>query len=278
MTYRRQSLNSQSINQSLSVHIHPDPVSEMSNDSDPESGMALLDIDEEGEDEQRIDATSRHVSEAPEMPDVPATTTVPVSDEDDEDDEHEDHQGPTRSEAESDLSDIDEAQFENFDPANVAIDERTAGAVGVDLDESNIGLIGVHKRKRLDAEESGGKTKKKRQQQQRERKQEKPNKRLRTRKDDGGDDGDGDFIQTEEVMGKRTRKARELTSDHREIPRKRKQTDKDGEIDDEQLSPEERKWFSHPSSRWIPFYSSDADPANLLSPFRSTKSARSTSR
>ena len=223
----------------------------MSIDSDPEPEMALLDIDEGGENEPQLDTTSRHVSEVPGMPDVPATTTVPVSgddddNDDDDDDDEVDHQGVTRSDDESDLSDIDEAQFENFDPANVAIDERTAGAVEVDLDESNIGLIGVHKRKRSDVEESGGKTKKKKQQQQ-QRKQEKPNKRFR-KKDDGGNDGDGDFILTEELMSKRTRKAREPTSDDRESPRKKKKKGtKDKDVDDEQLSPEERKlvFYAH---------------------------------
>ncbi|KAJ9213856.1 hypothetical protein DTO166G4_4467 [Paecilomyces variotii] len=48
------------------------------------------------------------------------------------------------SDDESVLSEVDEAQFEDFDPDNVAIEERPALAI----DEENLKLIGRHKRKR----------------------------------------------------------------------------------------------------------------------------------
>jgi len=48
------------------------------------------------------------------------------------------------SDDESILSEVDEAQFENFDPENVAIEDRPALAI----DEENLKLIGRHKRKR----------------------------------------------------------------------------------------------------------------------------------
>ena len=46
------------------------------------------------------------------------------------------------SDNESVLSDVDEAQFEDFDPANLAIDERPAIAV----DEDTVKLLGRHKK------------------------------------------------------------------------------------------------------------------------------------
>ncbi|KAF2145919.1 uncharacterized protein K452DRAFT_304930 [Aplosporella prunicola CBS 121167] len=76
---------------------------------------------------------------------------------------------------ESELSDVDEAQFEEFDPDAVHIP--------VAVDESNVGLIGVHKRKRADGEGEGGRKKKK------EGRREKPRKGRKRREDEvsGGD-------------------------------------------------------------------------------------------
>ena len=57
------------------------------------------------------------------------------------------------SDNDSILSDVDEAQFEDFDPANVAIDRPP-----VLVHEGNLKLIGRHKRKRDgDADDEGGK-------------------------------------------------------------------------------------------------------------------------
>lgn len=50
------------------------------------------------------------------------------------------------SDNESILSEVDEAQFENFDPENVEIEDRPALAI----DEENLRLIGRHKRKRAE--------------------------------------------------------------------------------------------------------------------------------
>lgn len=127
-------------------------------------------------------------------------------------------------EDESDLSDIDEDQFVDFDPTNIAIQDRPAIAV----DESNVGLIGVHKRKRADADGEDGGAKKKR-----ERKRDKPKKTRKTK------DDDDDFSGGEEITGKRQRKSKP-TGERREratITRARKPSP----VNEEELSPEERK-------------------------------------
>ncbi len=93
--------------------------------------------------------------------------------------------------SESDLSEIDEAQFADFDPANVAIDDRPAIAV----DETNIALIGVHKRKRDEADGDEGSKKKAR---------EKKREKKKGRKD--VDDDFDDLSEVEPMTGKRERK------------------------------------------------------------------------
>ena len=52
------------------------------------------------------------------------------------------------SDDESILSEVDEAQFENFDPENVDVEDRPQLAI----DEDNLKLIGRHKRKREEGE------------------------------------------------------------------------------------------------------------------------------
>ena len=74
--------------------------------------------------------------------------------------------GDDLSDDDSDLSDVDEAQFLDFDPKNIAIEDRPAIAV----DDFNVNLLGVHKRKRAPGEESA-KTKKKKGGQAREEEQ-----------------------------------------------------------------------------------------------------------
>lgn len=89
------------------------------------------------------------------------------------------------SDVESVLSDVDEAQFEDFDPNAIAIEDRPAIAV----DESNVAMLGVHKRKRADGDggaeggSGGGAGKKKK----REGRRDKPKKSRKRRGEDGGE-------------------------------------------------------------------------------------------
>ncbi|OJD29024.1 transcription factor iws1 [Diplodia corticola] len=138
----------------------------------------------------------------------------------DNDNNPDDEDGPL-SDAESDLSDLDEAQFEEFDPNAIALEDHPAIAV----DESNVNLIGVHKRKRADAEAGeGGKKKKKR-----EGRRDKPRKSRKRR----GEDGDAGLSGAEEggaadAVERRSRRA----------PRSRPEPT---EEDWENLTPSERR-------------------------------------
>ncbi|KAL5342343.1 hypothetical protein BJX70DRAFT_394933 [Aspergillus crustosus] len=81
------------------------------------------------------------------------------------------------SDDESILSEVDEAQFEDFDPENVDIEDRPQ----LDIDEENLKLIGRHKRKRTGDEEGSSRRKKE-------------GRRKKSRRhaedDEGGSDGD----------------------------------------------------------------------------------------
>ena len=103
-----------------------------------------------------------------------------------------------QSDNDSILSDVDEAQFEDFDPANVAIDDRPAIAV----DEDNVRLLGRHKRKRDEEAGDGEGVKKKK----KEGKREKP-KKLRKKRDDDDED---DFSGGQELEGKRARRKKSI--------------------------------------------------------------------
>ena len=135
------------------------------------------------------------------------------------------------SDNDSILSDVDEAQFEDFDPANVAIEDRPAIAV----DEDNVRLIGRHKRKR-DGEGGDGEDGKKK---KKEGKREKP-KKLRKKKADDSDDA---FSGGQEVEGKRKRKIKPIAEGpsggerRKEKPRARERTPEN----EDSLDPEERK-------------------------------------
>ena len=130
------------------------------------------------------------------------------------------------SDNDSILSDVDEAQFEDFDPNQIAIEERPAIAV----DEDNVKLLGRHKRKR-DGEADGGAGRKKKKEGKREKV-----KKVRKRKD-----SDDEFSGGQELEGKRIRKKKPFTEDG-EKPRKEKQRPrKPSPENEEELTPEERK-------------------------------------
>ncbi|KAL9059223.1 MAG: hypothetical protein Q9162_001260 [Coniocarpon cinnabarinum] len=157
----------------------------------PPLGDPYLDTEVAEADEDQPDATEQ-----------PAEEAMPPPQEDDDD--------------ESDLSEIDEAQFENFDPNALTIEERPA-----DLDQDNVNAIGKFKRKRSEGEE-GDKPKKK-------KRRDRPKKKKR--------DHDDGFSGGEEIQGKRRRKPISgVDGEKRERPRQRaKSPDAD-----ENLTPQER--------------------------------------
>ncbi|KAK2745280.1 Transcription factor iws1 [Myotisia sp. PD_48] len=118
------------------------------------------------------------------------------------------------SDDESVLSDVDEAQFENFDPENLAIEDRPALAI----DEENLKLVGRHKRRRTEEEESQRKKKKK---------EGRREKRSHRKKHDSDD-----FSGGEEVEGKRHRKSKD---------RERSSRKPVEEVNEEDLDPATRR-------------------------------------
>lgn len=130
------------------------------------------------------------------------------------------------SDNESILSDVDEAQFEDFDPNQIAIEERPAIAV----DEDNVKLLGRHKRKRDgEADGEGGKKKK------REGKREKP-KKIRKKQD-----SDDDFSGGQEIEGKRIRKKKAFTEGGEKVRKEKPKVRRATPENDEAMDPEERR-------------------------------------
>ncbi|KAF2238347.1 hypothetical protein EV356DRAFT_461010 [Viridothelium virens] len=157
----------------------------------------------------------------PEVEEEDAAGTPPLADPHQDMDAVEDKEELAADDDSDVLSEVDEAQFEDFDPANIAIDERPAIAV----DESNVGLIGVHKRKKGEGDDRPRKKKK-------ESRREKPKKNRKKR------DQDDDFEGGEEIEGKRARKPKD-SGERRDRPRARKATP---ELENEEhLTPEERR-------------------------------------
>ena len=124
------------------------------------------------------------------------------------------------SDDDSVLSEVDEAQFEDFDPSNLNIEEHRPA---IAVDEDNVKLIGRHKRQRDAAEGEAAKKKKK------EGRREKP-KRAKKKRDD-----DEAFSGGEELEGKRPRKKKGIAEDveKRERRRARSVSDNDDDLDEE---------------------------------------------
>lgn len=98
--------------------------------------------------------------------------------------------GADISDDESILSEVDEAQFEDFDPSNVDIEERPQLAA----DEENLKLVGRHKRKRDDEGGEGDRPRRKK-----EGRREKKTRRVKDLEEGG------------ERVQRRERKPREAT-------------------------------------------------------------------
>ena len=137
------------------------------------------------------------------------------------------------SDNDSELSEVDEAQFEDFDPAALEIEERAP----VEVDEDALKLIGRHKRKRDDAADGEGTKKKKK-----EGRREKPKKSRRRR------DEDDAFSGGEEIEGKRTRKAG--TADEASGKRERRRNRPVSPDNDDDLDPETRRLHSRLRHLW----------------------------
>lgn len=109
----------------------------------------------------------------------PASPPAAAADKEDGDENEEDN-NDGESDDESIISEVDEAQFEDFDLENVDIEDRPQLAI----DEDNLKLIGRHKRKRTD---SGGE----RSQRKREGRREKKTRRMKELEEGPSSDGEG---------------------------------------------------------------------------------------
>lgn len=119
---------------------------------------------------------------------------------DDKDDDDEVDGGG--SDDESILSEVDEAQFEDFDPENVDVDDRPQLAI----DEENLKLVGRHKRKRT--EEGDGERAPRR---KKEGRREKKSRRMKDLEEGGeGEDGEG-------KSRRREKKKRDATPEDEEL-------------------------------------------------------------
>lgn len=164
------------------------------------------------EAEHDLDGTNQPLEDLRDPPAAPAAN--PTADMDD------------LSDADSILSDVDEAQFEDFDPNQITIEERPAIAV----DEDNVKLLGRHKRKRDGEVDGEGKKKKK------EGRREKV-KKVRKRKDSDDDD----FSGGQELEGKRIRKKKAFAEGEGRPRKEKVKASRASPENEEQMDPEERK-------------------------------------
>ncbi|KAL1862406.1 Transcription factor iws1 [Paecilomyces lecythidis] len=128
------------------------------------------------------------------------------------------------SDDESVLSEVDEAQFEDFDPENVAIDDRPALAI----DEENLKLIGRHKRKR-DGEDG-------------ERPKRREGRRKKRRDDDevGGEEGEGKGRRKRDGERRRRKEATPEDEEHLD-PATRRRRALDRAMDEALKKPTKRR-------------------------------------
>ncbi|GAM83609.1 hypothetical protein ANO11243_015970 [Dothideomycetidae sp. 11243] len=154
----------------------------------------------------------------PEVEEEDAAKTPPVAAptmdmEKDSDENEADPLGGFDDDSDDALSEIDDAQFADFDPDAIAIDERRV------VDASDVALLGKHKRKR---DEGEGEPKKKR----KEGRRDKPKKKKRRDDDEGLDAGDT-------TEGRRSRRQKEP------VERRKRRTP--SPEDDSNLTPEEKR-------------------------------------
>ncbi|KAF4168334.1 hypothetical protein CNMCM6936_002790 [Aspergillus lentulus] len=165
-----------------------------------------------------------HDEEAPEEGAASATPAAESVAETHEDDAADKEDAGVDSDEESILSEVDEAQFEDFDPENVDIEDRPQLAI----DEDNLKLIGRHKRKRT--EEDGQQMKRKR-----EGRREKRNRRRDM--EEGADEG-------EDKSRRRDRKKRDATPEDEELldPATRRRRALDRAMDEALKKPTKRRF------------------------------------
>lgn len=138
----------------------------------------------------------------------------------------------------SELSEVDEAEFADFDPTTVALDDRPL----VNIDEDVARTLKAAKRKRSDKDGEAGPKKPK------EAKRDKPKKKkVRPDIDAGAIDDGGDVYDSgpdgEIIEGKRKIKTKSLRTDgeRKDKDRAKERRKEPEDVNEESLTPEERR-------------------------------------
>jgi transcription factor SPN1 len=126
------------------------------------------------------------------------------------------------SDDESILSEVDEAQFENFDPENVDVEDRPQLAI----DEDNLKLIGRHKRKREEGES---------------RPRRKEGRREKKRRGQDDEDGDEASSRRKEKKKKEKKPAEPDTDEETLDPETRRRRALDRAMDEAMKKPTKRR-------------------------------------
>ena len=129
------------------------------------------------------------------------------------------------SDNDSELEELDDNQFDDFDASALNIPTQP-----VQVDADNVALLGVHKRKRTDEEERERKKKK-------EGRREKPKRAKKVRAGADGDGSDDNFEGGVEIEGKRVRKGKGTGTGGEKVKTVRRAKSPENE---EGLTPEER--------------------------------------
>lgn len=159
---------------------------------------------------------------------------------------------------ESDLEELDEQQFEDFDASALNLPDKP-----LQVDESNVGLLGVHKRKRTAEEEAERERKKKK----------KASRREKPKRSKRGEDED-DFEGGVEMDGKRVRKSKGGEG----------RAGKSGGVrrartpeDESMLTPEERELLPHMAAANVTLMMIEQDAVVLLTARWTRRSSRTES-
>lgn len=139
--------------------------------------------DDDGENEGQQEQEQEQDKEEDENLAKPNTEEVTAETVGDENNGEEEGEGGGGSDDESILSEVDEAQFEDFDPEQVDVEDRPQLAI----DEENLKLVGRHKRKRTEEGGDGERASRRKKEGRREKKS-----RRMKELEEGGEDGEGD--------------------------------------------------------------------------------------
>lgn len=173
-----------------------DPVAEEDGQPEQDAKAATPIAGDDDNDKNEGAELKAQVDGADDEDDEELAKPVAAADDDNDDEEDANDDG---SDDESILSEVDEAQFEDFDPENVDVEDRPQLAI----DEENLKLVGRHKRKRTEEGGDGERSSRRKKEGRREKKT-----RRMKELEEGGEDDEG-----EGKSRRREKKKRDATPD-----------------------------------------------------------------